>query len=223
MLKIRFSETPSEERWTLHGRLTAPWVRELRTCWKKNHGRHKQRACIVDLNELKFIDKSGERLLRAMVKERAQFIASGIYIKHVLEKLKSKGKGSVLNRFGGFFLAAVVAAFAVRFGTECIATGVYIKHGLEQLTIKGKGSVLNRLTGFFFAAVVTVFAVLIGGATAKAQNTVVTGSVPSGLASDQVLQLTLRDAVNMALRYNLGAIESGQKRSDCPRSAATRA
>jgi outer membrane protein TolC len=210
MLKIRFSETPSEERWTLHGRLTAPWVRELRTCWKKNHGRDKQRACIVDLNEIGFIDKSGERLLRAMVKERAQFIASGIYVKHVLQKLTSKGKGSVLKRFGGFFLAAVVAAFAVRFGAECIATGVYIKHGLEQLTIKGKGSVLNRLTGFFFAAVAAVFTVLIGGATAKAQNTAVTGSVPSGLASDQVLQLTLRDAVNLALRYNLGAIESGQ-------------
>jgi outer membrane protein TolC len=210
MLKIRFSETPSEERWTLHGRLTAPWVRELRTCWKKNHGRDKQRACIVDLNEIKFIDKSGERLLRAMAKERAQFIASGIYIKHTLENLTTKGKGSVLNRFGGFFLAAVVAAFAVRFGAQCIATGVYIKHVFEQLTIKGKSSVLNRLTGFFFAAVVAVFAVLVGGATAKAQNPAVTGSVPSGLASDQVLQLTLRDAIKMALRYNLGAIESGQ-------------
>jgi outer membrane protein TolC len=210
MLKIRFSETPSEERWTLHGRLTAPWVRELRTLWKKNHSRDKQRACIVDLNEITFIDKSGERLLRAMVKERAQFIASGIYIKHVLEKLTSKDKGSVLNRFGGSFLAAVLAAFAVRFGAECIATGVYIKHGFEQLTIKGKGSVLNRLTGFFFAAVVAVFAVLIGGATAKAQNTAVTGSVPSGPASDELVQLTLRDAIKMALRYNLGAIESGQ-------------
>jgi outer membrane protein TolC len=163
----------------------------------------------VDLSEITFVDKSGERLLRAMVKERAQFIANGIYIKHVLEKLTTTGKGSVLNRFGGFFCAAVVAAFAVRFGAECIATGVYIKHGLEQLTIKVKGSVLNRPTGFFFAAVVAVFAVLIGG-TAKAQNTAVSGSVPSGLASDQVLQLTLRDAVNMALRYNLGAIESGQ-------------
>jgi outer membrane protein TolC len=210
MLKIRFSETPSEERWTLHGRLTAPWVRELRTLWKKNHSRDKQRACIVDLNETTFIDKSGERLLRAMVKERAQFIAKGIYIKHVLEKLTSKGKGSVLNRFGGFFLAAVLAAVGVRFGAKCIATGVYIKRGFEQLTIKGKGSVLNRLTGFFFAAVVAVFAVLIGAATAKAQNTAVTGSVPSGFASDQVLQLTLRDAINTALRYNLGAIESGQ-------------
>jgi len=58
--------------------------------------------------------------------------------------------------------------------------------------------------------VVAAVAVLIGSATAKAQNTVVSGSVPSGPASDQVLQLTLRDAIKMALRYNLGAIESGQ-------------
>ena len=210
MLKICFSETPSEERWTLHGRLTAPWVRELRACWKKNHGRDKQRACIVDLSEIKFVDKSGERLLRAMTKERAQFIASGIYIKHVLEKLTSKGKGSVLKRLAGFFLAAVIAAFAVRFGAQCIASGVYIKHVFEQLTTKGKSSFLNRLTEFSFAAAVAVFAILIGGTTAIAQNTAITGSVSSGPASDELVQLTLRDAIKMALRYNLGAIESGQ-------------
>ncbi len=36
------------------------------------------------------------------------------------------------------------------------------------------------------------------------------GSVPSGPATTQVLHLTLHDAVAMALRYNLGAIESGE-------------
>src|SRR5690348_15703762 len=176
MLKISFSEIPMEEKWILEGRLTEPWVRELRTSWKRNHRTAKERACIVDLKEITFVDKSGERLLRAMVRGGAQCIASGIYTKHILENL-TKGKGSVLNRFGGFFLAAVVAAFAVRFGAECIAAGIFIKRGLEQLTIKGKGSVLNRLTGFLLAAVLAVFAVLIGGATAKAQNTAVTGSV----------------------------------------------
>ena len=210
MLKICFSETPSEERWTLHGRLTAPWVRVLRVCWKKNHRCGKERACIVDLNEITFIDKCGERLLRVLVREGAQFIATGVYIKHVLEQLTTKGKGSFLNRLTGFFLAAVVAAFTVRFGAECIATGVYVKHVFAQLTTKGKSSVLNRLTGFFFAAAVAVFALLIGGTSAKAQNIAVTGSVPSGPASNELVQLTLRDAIKMALRYNLGAIESGQ-------------
>jgi outer membrane protein TolC len=78
------------------------------------------------------------------------------------------------------------------------------------LTTKGKSSVLNRLTGFFFAAAMAVFALLIGGTSANAQNIAVTGSVPSGPASDQVRRLTLRDTINMALRYNLGAIESGE-------------
>src|SRR5215475_489160 len=36
------------------------------------------------------------------------------------------------------------------------------------------------------------------------------GSVPSGTASKEVLHLTLRDAINGAIRYNLGQIESGE-------------
>ena len=42
------------------------------------------------------------------------------------------------------------------------------------------------------------------------QGTVLSGSVPSGPASNEVLHLTLRDAVGRALRYNLGTIESGE-------------
>jgi outer membrane protein TolC len=161
MLKISFTETPVEEKWTLHGRLTAPWVRELRASWRKNHSRHKDRACIVDLNEITLIDKSGERFLRMLVRE----------------------------------------------GAQCIASGVYIKLILERLTASGKSGFLNRLTGVFAAA---LLAGLIGPTAAKAQNIPATGSVPSGPASNQVLQLTLRDAINAALRYNLGAIESAE-------------
>ena len=36
------------------------------------------------------------------------------------------------------------------------------------------------------------------------------GSVPSGPATNEVLHLTLRDAINRAVRYNLGQIESGE-------------
>lgn len=210
MLKISFRETQSEERWTLHGQLTQPWVPELRACWKKYHRKDTQRACILDLNEITFIDKSGERLLRALVREGAQCIATGVYIKHVLEQLTSKGKSSALNRLAGLFLAAVIATCTLRFGAQCIATGAYVKHVLAQWTAKDKGPVLSRLTGLFLAAAMAILGFLIGGTSAKAQNIAVAGSVPSGSPSDQVLQLTLRDAVTLALRYNLGAIESGQ-------------
>ena len=42
------------------------------------------------------------------------------------------------------------------------------------------------------------------------QSSSLSGSVPSGPASDEVLQLTLRDAITRSLRYNLATIESGQ-------------
>jgi predicted nucleic acid-binding Zn ribbon protein len=90
MLKINFSETPAEERWILHGRLTDPWVDEFRACWKKNHRRDTGRACIVDLNEVTFIDKCGERLLRMLARAGAQFTASGMYTNRILEQITAR-------------------------------------------------------------------------------------------------------------------------------------
>src|SRR4029077_16381825 len=34
MLKITITDTATEQRWTLQGRLVAPWVDELKTSWK---------------------------------------------------------------------------------------------------------------------------------------------------------------------------------------------
>jgi outer membrane protein TolC len=164
MLKITFNETPAEERWILEGRLTQPSVRELRTTWKKNHRRDTQRACIVDLNEVTFIDKSGMRLLRVLAREGVQFTASGIYTKHLIEQLNSRRKSGLSNVLSGLF------------------------------------------AGFLSISL----SLLISAPAAKAQNQAVNGSVPSGPASDQIIRLTLRDAVSMALKYNLGTIESGE-------------
>jgi outer membrane protein TolC len=38
----------------------------------------------------------------------------------------------------------------------------------------------------------------------------ITGSVPTGMATNDVLQLSLRDAIHRAIQYNLGAIETGE-------------
>ena len=72
----------------MQGRLVGPWVSEPRTTWKKAHRSQDKRACIIDLNDVTFIDKSGERLLRAISKKGAQLIAGGMYVKHVVEQLK---------------------------------------------------------------------------------------------------------------------------------------
>src|SRR5207253_1090432 len=116
MLKISFSETPAEERWILHGRLTDPWVHELRTCWRKNHRTHVGRACVVDLNEVTFIDKSGERLLCKLAKEGAQFTASGTYTKHILKHLNVLRKRNSWNLLG--FLMVLVCVTVLGAGCE---------------------------------------------------------------------------------------------------------
>jgi len=85
MLKITRTETPVEEKWILQGRLVGLWVSELRKTWKETHRTDDNLKCIVDLDEVTFIDKKGERLLQTMSKEGAQFIATGLYIKHVLQ------------------------------------------------------------------------------------------------------------------------------------------
>jgi hypothetical protein len=90
MLKITRTETSAEEKWILQGRLVGLWVSELRRCWKKTHRTDDNLKCIVDLKEVTFVDRKGERLLQTMSKEGAQFIASGLYIKHVLEQRCAK-------------------------------------------------------------------------------------------------------------------------------------
>jgi anti-anti-sigma regulatory factor len=88
VLKITMTETPTERRWIVQGCLVGPWVSELRTTWKRAHTSQDKRACIIDLNDVTSIDKSGERLLRAMSKKGAQLKATGMYVKHVLEQLR---------------------------------------------------------------------------------------------------------------------------------------
>jgi RND family efflux transporter MFP subunit len=110
MLKINFSQTVAEEKWSVHGRLSGPLVDELRTCWKVNQRTDAGRACIVDLNEVTSIDTSGERLSRTLAKDGAQFTGSGTYIKHVVEDLSLGTKRPNSNLFSCLIVLVFVAA-----------------------------------------------------------------------------------------------------------------
>ena len=90
VLKITRTETPAEDTWILQGRLVGLWVSELRRNWMKTRRADDNRKCVIDLNEVTFIDKKGETLLRTMSKQGAQFIATGIYIKHVVQQMSSR-------------------------------------------------------------------------------------------------------------------------------------
>jgi hypothetical protein len=90
VLKITITNTETVQRWALQGRLVAPWVNELKTCWNRARRTIEGRGCVVNLDEITFIDKGGERMLRSMSKQGAKLVASDVYVKHVLDRLCGK-------------------------------------------------------------------------------------------------------------------------------------
>jgi hypothetical protein len=89
MLKITNSATGNEDRWTLCGQLAGLWVAELRSNWDQVRDRSRGRRYVIDLSDVTLIDERGEGLLRALKGEGAEFVAKGVYTKHLLENLKS--------------------------------------------------------------------------------------------------------------------------------------
>ena len=87
MLRITVTETTSEQRWILQGRLTGSTVEELITSWRANRRCQPSQSCVVDLNDITSIDKDGEQVLLMMLRDGAKFVATGLYTKHLLESL----------------------------------------------------------------------------------------------------------------------------------------
>ena len=101
MLRIMHAQTETEQRWTLCGQLTRPWVAELRASWEQGRQGGVDARAVVDLSDVTFIDESGEKLLSEMRSDGAEFIAAGVETKHLLKGLKSTGRARPLRRFIG--------------------------------------------------------------------------------------------------------------------------
>jgi len=90
MLRITVTETTSEQRWVLQGRLTGSSIDELIANWRANRHCSTSQSCVVDLNEVTSIDKDGEQVLLMMIRDGAKFVATGLYTKHLLESLSTR-------------------------------------------------------------------------------------------------------------------------------------
>ena len=87
MLRITVTESTSEQRWILQGRLTGSTIEELIASWRANRRDLPYQSCVVDLNEVTSIDKNGEQVILMMHRDGAKFVATGLYTKHLLESL----------------------------------------------------------------------------------------------------------------------------------------
>lgn len=101
MLRITITDEPSEQRWTLQGRLSGPWVAQLKSNWRKTQPARETRKCVVDLNEVTFVDLDGERVLMTMMKDGAEFLATGVYTRHLVETLGGRHRNCPFKFFWG--------------------------------------------------------------------------------------------------------------------------
>lgn len=94
MLRITVDESPTEQRWTLHGRLSGPWVAQLEDCWNSSQEERRGRSCVIDLTKLTSVDAQGEAVLQKMMNEGARFRACGVYVTHLLDNISQACRGS---------------------------------------------------------------------------------------------------------------------------------
>jgi anti-anti-sigma regulatory factor len=90
MFRITVVEGPTEEKWILQGQLTGEFASELSANWQSSRDRGSDRARVVDLSDVTVIDKNGEEVLLAMIRQGAKCVATGMYTSHLLEELKSR-------------------------------------------------------------------------------------------------------------------------------------
>jgi hypothetical protein len=84
------TDLPGEQRWSLQGQLVGRWADELQSTWRKERTAGNTRTCIVELIEVTSIDRNGEAVLAEIMSQGAEFIATDVYTKHLLQNLRDE-------------------------------------------------------------------------------------------------------------------------------------
>jgi len=101
VLRITMTDSPEEQRWSLQGQLVGQWAAEFTSAWRKAHVVGDIRKCIVELIEVTSIDRNGEDALSEIMSRGAEFIASDVYTKHLLQNLRAELERSCVKEDRG--------------------------------------------------------------------------------------------------------------------------
>lgn len=90
MLKITLHDSAGEFRFRLEGKLSGPWVGELRQCWETASSTTGGRSTVVDLREVDFVDAPGEELLSDMIRRSVKLQVSTPFMQSVIDGIASR-------------------------------------------------------------------------------------------------------------------------------------
>lgn len=87
MLKITIHDSAAELRFRLEGRLSGPWVDELRQCWRTAASTTAGRTTVLDLREVDFVCPDGQRLVSEMHGAGVRLLAATPLIQAMVEEI----------------------------------------------------------------------------------------------------------------------------------------
>jgi ABC-type transporter Mla MlaB component len=86
MLRITVHSQETRTTLELEGRLTGPWVAELRQAWQES-GLPGGRPIVVNLAAVSYVDAEGKRLLSDMCRAGIEFEASGCLMRWLVDDM----------------------------------------------------------------------------------------------------------------------------------------
>lgn len=95
MLRTMINDAPFEQRWIIQGRLCGQWAADLKEKWEETRRAREGRRCVVVVEDVLAVDRSGESTLAQMLTEGASVVTTRAYMKHVLRRLRNGEAESV--------------------------------------------------------------------------------------------------------------------------------
>lgn len=91
MLRITTDMTEGAATLILEGRLAGIWVTELERCWHAVRATRPGQSICIDMRDLTFVDAAGKQLLADMHECGADLVASGCWMKSIVEEICTGG------------------------------------------------------------------------------------------------------------------------------------
>ncbi|MBZ5598338.1 MAG: hypothetical protein LAN83_08450 [Acidobacteriia bacterium] len=93
MLRIHVEEKCNRATLRLEGKLAGVWVQELERCYQDALSGPDNRALVIELDAVTFVDDEGRSLLREMHEAGATLVGRGAQCRHLVQEIQQQGTG----------------------------------------------------------------------------------------------------------------------------------
>ncbi|MFY9610153.1 MAG: hypothetical protein WAU45_16260 [Blastocatellia bacterium] len=90
MLRIGMHDESESTRFTIEGKLTAPFAAELEKCWRTVIAAEPSKSIVVNLASVTFVDSECRELLVRMRRQGVELVPTGCLMKAMVEQIEAE-------------------------------------------------------------------------------------------------------------------------------------